>query len=104
MPLTRPSPSRPPSRPPPLTPSPPSPPFGRYHYGIASAMGYALSMFSETLRDRKLVTLEQDLLILIIGFCFPMVSVVIDGLTYGSAVTISPPEYWALFGFTPFGA
>jgi hypothetical protein len=41
----------------------------------------------------------QDLLILIIGFCFPMVSVVIDGLTYGSAVTISPPEYWALFGF-----
>ncbi len=70
-----------------------------YHYGIASAMGYALSMFSETLRDRKLVTLEQDLLILIIGFCFPMVSVVIDGLTYGDAVTISPPEYWALFGF-----
>lgn len=70
-----------------------------YHYGIASAMGYALSMFSETLRDRKLVTLDQDLLILIIGFCFPMVSVVLDGLTYGSAVTISPPEYWALFGF-----
>jgi hypothetical protein len=75
-----------------------------YHYGIASAMGYALSMFSETLRDRKLVTLEQDLLILIIGFCFPMVSVVLDGFTYGSAVTISPPEYWALFGFGPFGA
>lgn len=74
-----------------------------YHYGIASAMGYALSMFSETLRDRKLVTLETDLLILIIGFCFPMVSVVIDGLTYGSAVSISPPEYWALFGFGHLG-
>jgi len=69
-----------------------------YHYGIASAMGYALSMFSETLRDRKLVTLETDLLILVIGFCFPMVSVVIDGLTYGPAVTISPPQYWELFG------
>merc|ERR1719316_1750104 len=69
-----------------------------YHYGIASAMGYALSMFSETLRDRKLVTLETDLLILVIGFCFPMVSVVIDGLTYGPAVTISPPQYWQLFG------
>jgi len=69
-----------------------------YHYGIASAMGYALSMFSETLRDRKLVTLETDLLILIIGFCFPMVSVLLDGLTYGSAVTVSPPQYWALFG------
>jgi hypothetical protein len=24
-----------------------------YHYGFASALGYALSMFSETLRDRK---------------------------------------------------
>ena len=69
-----------------------------YHYGIASAMGYALSMFSETLRDRKLVTLETDLMILVIGFCFPMVSVVIDGLTYGDQVTISPPQYWALFG------
>jgi hypothetical protein len=61
-------------------------------------MGYALSMFSETLRDRKLVTLETDLLILVIGFCFPMVSVAIDGLTYGSAVTMSPPQYWELFG------
>jgi hypothetical protein len=66
---------------------------------MASALGYALSMFSETLRDRKLVTLDQDLLILIIGFCFPMVSVIIDGLTYGSAVSINPAEYWALFGF-----
>ena len=27
-----------------------------------------------------------------------MVSVVIDGLTYGPAVTISPPQYWQLFG------
>jgi len=70
-----------------------------FHYGLASAMGYALTMFSETLRDRKLVTLEQDLLILIFGFLAPMVSVVVDGLTYGSAVTINPAEYWALFGF-----
>ena len=56
-----------------------------YHL-LRSAMGYALSMFSETLRDRKLVTLEQDLLVLIVGFTFPMVSVLLDGLTYGSAV------------------
>eukprot|EP00900_Chrysochromulina_parva_P001480 jgi/Chrpa1/11332/Chrysochromulina_OHIO_Genome00016952-RA len=70
-----------------------------YHYGIASALGYALSMFSETLRDRKLVTLDQDLALLIIGFVFPMVSVVIDGFTYGSAVSISPAQYWVLFGF-----
>jgi hypothetical protein len=55
-------------------------------------------MFAETLRDRKLITLEQDLVILITGFVFPMVSVAIDGLTYGSAVTINPAQYWALFG------
>jgi hypothetical protein len=70
-----------------------------YHYSIASAMGYALSMFGETLRDRKLITLEQDLVILLTGFIFPMVCVVLDGLTYGNAVTINPGQYWALFGF-----
>ena len=69
-----------------------------YHYGIASAMGYALSMFSETLRDRKLVTLRTDLIILIIGFVFPMVSVGLDGLTYGSSVSVYPPDYWYLWG------
>ena len=37
--------------------------------------GLRASMFSETLRDRKLVTLRTDLIILIIGFVFPMVSV-----------------------------
>ena len=63
-------------------------------------MGYALSMFSETLRDRKLVSLETDLAILVVGFCFPMVSVVLDALAYGAAVTISPADYWSLFGFT----
>ena len=69
-----------------------------YHYCIASAMGYALSMFSETLRDRKLVTLRTDLIILIIGFVFPMVSVGLDGLTYGSSVSVYPPDYWYLWG------
>lgn len=72
-----------------------------YHYGIASAMGYALSMFSETLRDRKLVSLETDFAILVIGFCFPMVSVALDALTYGSAVTINPLDYWVILGHAP---
>ena len=76
-----------------------SPAAHRYHYGIASALGYALSMFSETLRDRRLVTLDQDLVLLILGFVIPMVSVVIDGFTYGSTVSISPAQYWVLFGF-----
>ena len=56
------------------------------------------SMFSETLRDRKLVSLQTDLIILVIGFVFPMVSVAVDGLTYGPEVTINPLQYWALFG------
>ena len=72
-----------------------------YHYGIASAMGYALSMFSETLRDRKLVSLETDFVILVIGFCFPMMSVALDALTYGSAVTINPLDYWVILGHAP---
>ena len=46
-------------------------PVRRYHYSLGSALGYALSMFSETLRDRKLVTLEQDLAILLFTFLFP---------------------------------
>jgi len=40
-----------------------------------------------------------DLVILLTGFIFPMVCVVLDGLTYGNAVTINPGQYWALFGF-----
>ena len=69
-----------------------------FHYGLASALGYALSMFSETLRDRKLVTLETDLAVLVVGFSFPMISVLVDALTYGCAVTINPLDYWVVFG------
>jgi hypothetical protein len=44
-----------------------------YHYGFASAIsiGYALSMFSGTLRDRKLVSLRVDLIVLIVGVFLP---------------------------------
>ena len=55
-------------------------------------------MFSETLRDRKLVTLETDLAVLVVGFSFPMISVLVDALTYGCAVTINPLDYWVVFG------
>ena len=73
-----------------------------YHYGLASAIGYTLSMFAETLRDRKLVDLKTDMLLLLTGFLLPMMSVVVDGLTYGDAVTINPIDYWAIFaGTTP---
>lgn len=68
-----------------------------YHYAMASAMGYALSMFGETLRDRKLIDLQTDMKILVAGFVLPMVSVVVDAVTYGDAVTINPLEYWKMF-------
>ena len=67
-----------------------------YHYGYASALGYALSMFSETLRDRKLVSLRVDLIILLIGVFLPMVSVAFDAACLGDAVTIKP-VYWRQF-------
>lgn len=69
-----------------------------YNYSLASAMGYALSMFSETLRDRKLISLELDICILALSTLFPMVSIALDKLTYGSSVTILATEYWVLFG------
>ena len=61
-------------------------------------MGYALSMLSETLRDRKLISLETDISILVLATFFPMGSVVLDKITYGESVTIVPTDYWVLFG------
>jgi|MDSY01.2.fsa_nt_gb hypothetical protein len=69
-----------------------------YHYSLASAMGYALSMLSETLRDRKLISLETDISILVLATFFPMGSVVLDKITYGESVTIVATDYWVLFG------
>jgi len=68
-----------------------------YHYGFASALGYALSMFSETLRDRKLVSLRVDLIVLIVGVFLPMVSVGVDGFLLGDQVTVNPLNYWRQF-------
>lgn len=73
-----------------------------YHYGLVSAIGYALSMLAETLRDRKLIDLQTDLMLLIFGFLIPIVSVVVDSVTYGDAITINPLDYWVIFaGATP---
>ena len=38
-------------------------------------------MFSETLRDRKLVTLEQDLAILLFTFLFPSLEANAEGIS-----------------------
>jgi len=68
-----------------------------YHYAFASALGYSLSMFSETLRDRKLVTLRQDLVVLMIGTVYPMILVGVDAIAFGDKVTINPLDYWYIF-------
>ena len=62
------------------------------------ARGRPPCALGQTLRDRKLVSLRVDLIILVIGFIFPMISVITDGLTYGSAVTAWAPDYWLIFG------
>lgn len=62
-------------------------------------------MFSETLRDRKLISLQLDLYILLFTFIFPMVSFFADGLTYGGdSVSCLIVQNWALFnlGGLPF--
>jgi len=68
-----------------------------FHYAFASALGYSISMFSETLRDRKIVTLRQDMIILILGTVYPMLMVVADSIAFGDKVTINPMDYWYIF-------
>lgn len=73
-----------------------------FDYSFASALGYSLSMFGETLRDRKLITLEQDFVILLFGVVAPMGIVVLDWLASDGAAQINPAQYW--FIFTHLGA
>ena len=68
-----------------------------FHYGMASGLGYALSMFSETLRDRKLISLRADVIVLVIATIAPMLVVGLDALILGDSVTAWPPDYWRLF-------
>ena len=68
-----------------------------FHFGLVSALGYAISIFAETLRARRLIDLRTDLIILTCCFTFPMFAVFLDALAYGSQVTINPLEYWLIF-------
>lgn len=73
-----------------------------FDYSFASALGYSLSMFGETLRDRRLLTLEQDFVVLLAGVLAPMGIVVLDTIAAGSAMQINPGLYWAMFGQIPY--
>ena len=59
-----------------------------YNYGTALAMSYALNMFVEKLRDRKLIDLQMDMKIMVAGFVLPNVSVAMDAITYRDAETV----------------
>jgi len=68
-----------------------------FDYSFASALGYSLSMFGETLRDRKLITLEQDFVVLLFGVVAPMGIVTLDWLASDGAAQINPAQYWWIF-------
>merc|ERR1719198_2190539 len=70
-----------------------------YDYSFASMLGYSLSMFAETLRDRKLLSLTADFVILLLAVVVP------TGLFLSGALISGPeraalwgPDYWAIFG------
>ena len=68
-----------------------------YKYGFASAVGYGLTMFAETLRDRRLLSLRDDFAVLLFGTFLPVLVVLIDAHTLGDAATAYPPDYWLQF-------
>ena len=67
------------------------------HYGISSALCYSLSMFAETLRDRKLISLQVDLGILLLSYAIPLLVVIQDTMRFGPDATIWPTNYWIGF-------
>lgn len=69
-----------------------------FDYSFSSALGYSLSMFGETLRDRRLLSLEQDFVVLLVGVLAPMGVVALDAGAAGHAAQINPLLYWAMFG------
>lgn len=69
-----------------------------FDYAFASALGYALSMFAETLRDRKLISLDADFACLLLGVVGPMLVVSLDAIASVDAAQINPILYWRMFG------
>eukprot|EP00622_Pseudochattonella_farcimen_P002156 FR737034.1.p1 GENE.FR737034.1~~FR737034.1.p1 ORF type:complete len:271 (+),score=15.34 FR737034.1:92-814(+) len=69
-----------------------------FDYSFASALGYSFSMFAETLRDRKLITLEVDFVCLVLGVVIPMVIVTVDTVASAGPIQINPVDYWYIFG------
>ena len=68
-----------------------------YDYAFSSMLGYSLSMFAETLRDRKLIGLEVDFAVLALGVFGPTGIFLIDAAASGAEAQWNPAEYWAIF-------
>jgi len=72
-----------------------------FDYSFASALGYSLSMFAETLRDRKLIGLQADFVALLVGVIGPMLIVALDVFGSQHGATIVPAKYWYIFAGLP---
>ena len=64
-----------------------------HHYLFACALSYAITFFATTLRDRKLISIEQDLAMLATGTAGPFLTMFVDMQAFPGAATLNPLAY-----------
>ena len=64
-----------------------------HHYLFACATSYAITFFATTLRDRKLITIRQDLAMLATGTALPFLTMFADVSAFPGAATLNPLDY-----------
>lgn len=64
-----------------------------HHYLFACAASYAITFFATTLRDRKLITIRQDLAMLATGTALPFLTMFADVSAFPGAATLNPLDY-----------
>ena len=70
-----------------------------YDYSFTSMLAYSLSMFAETLRDRKLIGLTVDFAILLLAVVGPTGVFIFEALVGGTEkAALYGTDYWAMFG------
>jgi len=64
-----------------------------HHYLFACALSYAITFFATTLRDRKLISIEQDLAMLATGTAGPFLTMFLDVSAFPAECTLNPTLY-----------
>ena len=64
-----------------------------HHYLFAAALGYGVTFFCTTLRDRGLLSIQSDLAALVLGNLLPFIALAVDGLAFGGSLTFNPGDY-----------